>query len=101
MIVYGLVTINGVQRKFQTKITVKKAYIRLIESTNTLEKGSTFTYKAVGYGVKTEDIMFYTSKKSVVVIKKTTGKAKAKTKGTDYIIAKAGKVKVEIKVKIS
>jgi hypothetical protein len=45
--------------------------------------------------------MFYTSKKSVVVINKTTGKAKAKTKGTDYIIAKAGKVKVEIKVKVS
>ncbi|MBB2181813.1 Ig-like domain repeat protein [Lachnospiraceae bacterium MD1] len=96
-----LVTINGVQRKFRTIITVSKAYIKLIGSTNTLKTGDTFTYKAVGYGVKTEDIMFYTSKKSVVVINKTTGKAKARTKGTDYIIAKAGKVKVKIKVKVS
>ena len=96
-----LVTINGVQRKFQTTITVKKAYIKLIGSANTLKTGDTFTYKAVGYGVKTEDIMYYTSKKSVVVINKKTGKAKAKTKGTDYIIAKAGKVIVKIKVKVS
>lgn len=96
-----LITINGVQRKFQTIITVSKAYIKLIGSTNTLKTGDTFTYKAVGYGVKTADIMFYTSKKSIVVINKTTGKAKARTKGTDYIIAKAGKVNVKIKVKVS
>jgi hypothetical protein len=96
-----LVTINGIQRKFQTEITVSKAYIKLIKSTNTLKTGSSFTYKAVGYGVKTEDIMFYTSKKSIVVVDKITGKAKARTKGTDYIIAKAGNVKVKIKVKVS
>ncbi len=95
------VTINGVQRKFKTTITVKKAYIKLIKSTNTLKTGSTFTYKAIGYGVKTEDIMFYTSKKSIVVINKTTGKAKARTKGTDYVIAKAGKIIKKIKVKVS
>ncbi|MBB2181817.1 fibronectin type III domain-containing protein [Lachnospiraceae bacterium MD1] len=95
------VTINGVQRKFKTTITVKKAYIKLIKSTNTLKTGSTFTYKAIGYGVKTEDIMFYTSKKSIVVINKTTGKAKARTKGTDYIIVKVGKVIAKIKVKVS
>ena len=95
------VTINGVQRKFKTTITVKKAYIKLIKSTNTLKTGSTFTYKAIGYGVKTEDILFYTSKKSIVVINKTTGKAKARTKGTDYVIAKAGKVIAKMKVKVS
>ena len=96
-----LVTINGVRRKFQTEITVSKAYIKLTKSKNTLKTGSTFTYKAVGYGVKTEDIMFYTSEKSVVVINKSTGKAKARTKGTDYVIAKAGKIKAKIKVKVS
>jgi hypothetical protein len=95
------VTINGVKKKFKTKITVKKAYIKLIGSKKTLKTGSTFTYKAVGYGVKTKDIMYYTSKKAIVVINKTTGKARAKTKGTDYVIAKAGKVKVKIKVKVS
>ena len=95
------VTINGVKKKFKTKITVKKAYIKLIGSKKTLKTGSTFTYKAVGYGVKTEDIKFYTSEKSIVVINKATGKAKARTKGTDYVIAKAGKVKAKIKVKVS
>ena len=96
-----LVTINGVKKKFKTTITVKKAYIKLIKSKKTLKKGSTFTYKAVGYGVKTEDIMFYSSKKSIVVINKKTGKAKAKTKGMDYVIAKAGKIIKKIKVKVS
>jgi hypothetical protein len=96
-----LVTINGVQRKIQTEITVSKACIKLIGSTKTLKTGSTFTYKAIGYGVKTEDILFYTSRKSIVEINKTTGKAIARTKGTDYVIAKAGNVKAKIKVKVS
>ena len=95
------VTINGVERKFQTDITVKKAYIKLIKCKKTLQIGSNYTYKAIGYGVKTENIKFYTSEKSIVVINKTTGKAKARSKGTDYVIAKAGKVKVKIKVKVS
>jgi hypothetical protein len=96
-----LVTINGEQRKFRTKITVRKAYIKLIKSTNTLKTGSTFTYKAIGYGVKTEDILFYTSRKSVVEINKRTGKAKARAKGIGYIIAKIRNIKAKIKVKVS
>jgi uncharacterized protein YjdB len=95
-----LVTIGGVQKSFKTTIKVRKAYIKLTKSTNTLDKGDTFTFQAKGYGVNTEDIKFYTSKKSIVVINKTTGKAVAKSAGTDYVIAKVGNVEVRIKVKV-
>lgn len=66
-----------------------------------MKTGNTFTYKAVGYGVKTEDIQFYTSKKSIVVINKKTGKASAKSKGIEYVIAKVGSIIAKIRVKVS
>ncbi|MDF2472752.1 MAG: hypothetical protein K0R21_534 [Anaerocolumna sp.] len=95
-----LVTIGGVQKSFKTTIKVRKAYIKLTKSTNTLDKGDTFTFQAKGYGVNTEDIKFYTSKKSIVVINKTTGKAVAKSAGTDYVIAKVGNIEVRMKVEV-
>ncbi|MDF2472926.1 MAG: hypothetical protein K0R21_708 [Anaerocolumna sp.] len=50
------------------------------------------------YGVEIDDITFTTSAKSIVIINKITGKAMAKSAGTDYVIAKAGNVEVRIKV---
>lgn len=95
-----VVTIGGVRKRFRTTITISKAQIKLEKSVNIIKKGETFTYKAKGYGVSTEEIKYYTSKKSIVVINKITGKAVAKTTGIDYVTAKVGNVKVQIKVEV-
>ncbi|HEX3076014.1 MAG TPA: MBG domain-containing protein [Lachnospiraceae bacterium] len=94
------VTIAGVQKSFKTTIKVRNAYIKLLKSTSSMEKGKTFTFQAKGYGVNTKDIKYYTSKKSIIGINTTTGKAVAKSSGTGYVIAKAGNVEVKIKVEV-
>ncbi len=81
-------------------ITVKKAYIKLVKSKSSLKKGESFTYTAIGYGVSTGKITFTTTEKSVVVIDKKSGKAVAKTTGTDYVIARYGKIQVKQKVTV-
>jgi hypothetical protein len=92
------IKVNGVEKSYQTTIKVKKAYIKLVKSTKTMKLGETFTFQAKGYGVEIDDITFTTSAKSIVIINKITGKAMAKSAGTDYVIAKAGNVEVRIKV---
>lgn len=94
------VTVNGETVSFQTVVTVKKAYITITESTDSLRVGETYTFKAKGYGVDVKTIRFTTSKVSIVTIDKKTGKAKAVSAGTDYVIAKAGNIKVTKKVKV-
>lgn len=94
------VTMNGVARSFKTTITVKKAYIKLNISKGSLKKGQSFTYQAVGYGVDTSKIIWSTTEKSIVIIDKATGKAKAKSAGTDYVIAKVGSVFTKLKVTV-
>lgn len=94
------VKIGGEEKIFKTTITVSEASIKLAKSIKSLKKGETFTFQAKGYGVNAKDIMYYTSKKSIIAINKTTGKAVAKSTGTGYIIARAGKVEVKIKVTI-
>ena len=79
----------------RTTITVKDAYIKLTKTTGSLKKGKSFTYKAVGYGVSNDKITFVTTKKSIVVINKKSGKAIAKSAGTDYVIARYGKIQVK------
>lgn len=95
-----VVTIAGVKKSFTTTIQVSNAYIKLTKSTKFLKKGKNYTFQVKGYGLNTEDIVFYTSKKSIIVINKTTGKAVAKSAGIDYVIARVGKVEVKIKVKV-
>jgi hypothetical protein len=95
------VTIEGITRVFTTKITVKKAYIKVVKSTVKMKKGDSFTFTATGYGVDTESITWLTSKKSIIVIGKTSGKATAASAGTDYVIAKVGKVTVKMKVEVT
>lgn len=94
------VKLGDKRKSFQTTITVKKAYIKLTKSTKTLKQGTSFTFQAKGYGVNTADIQFYSTKKSIITINKRTGRAVAKSAGTSYIIAKAGKVVVKVKVKV-
>jgi uncharacterized repeat protein (TIGR02543 family) len=92
------VTMNGVSVSFQSTITVKKAYIRLVKSTQSMEKGEVFTFQAKGYGISNSKITWSTAKKSILVVDKETGRGTAKTAGTDYVVAKAGNVTTKLKV---
>lgn len=92
------ININGITRKLQTMITVKKARIKLIKYTDTMNKGETYRFKANGYGVDASAITWSSTKKSIIVINQKTGKALAKTAGTDYISAKVGDITTNIKV---
>ena len=45
-IITTTVTIDGITRSFQTEVTVKEAYIKLIESTGIIENGKCFIFEA-------------------------------------------------------
>lgn len=92
------ITVNGVTSSFQTMITVKKAYIELIMSDDSMNKGETYRFMAKGYGVDTSKIIWRTTKNSIVIINKITGKATAKASGIDYVVAKGGNIEVKVKV---
>ncbi len=79
-------------------ITVKQAYITLVKEKKSFNQGESFTYKALGYGVTTNKITFRTSMRSILVINKKSGKATARSKGTDYMTAEYGNVRKVIKV---
>ena len=88
------VTIDGTEQTYSTKVIVKKASIKLQKKTTTMAKGSTFTFKAIVYGIDASKITWSTTKKSIVTINKTTGEATAASIGTDYVIAKCGNILV-------
>ncbi|MGF7146228.1 fibronectin type 3 domain-containing protein/lysophospholipase L1-like esterase/outer membrane biosynthesis protein TonB [Anaerotaenia torta] len=92
------VTTGDITRTYTDKITVKDASIKLIKETGSMKLGSKFTFEVKAYGYKKTDIIFTTTKKSIVVIDKKTGLAAAKSKGTDYIVIKCGKLTKKIKV---
>lgn len=94
------VTAGGVSRSLMTNITVKKAYIKLVKYKISLEKGESFIYTVTGYGVSKDKITWVTTEKAIIVIDKKTGKAIAKTTGTDTVVAKYGAVKQTIKVTV-
>ncbi len=94
------VTAGGVSRILTTDITVKKAYLKLVEYKNSLDKGESFTYTVTGYGVSKDKIIWGTTEKAIVVIDKKTGKAIANTTGTDTVVAKYGAIKQTIKVTV-
>ena len=95
------VTVDGVKKSFQTLITVKKAYIKLTRKTGALKPGEAFTYQAVGYGVDTQNIIFKTTKKSILVINKKTGAATAKSIGIDYVLASVGDINLKFRVTVN
>lgn len=93
------IKINGKSKSFKTKVTVKKAYIKIDKKKTTMKLKSkyTFTVKSYGYSGATS---WVTTKKNIVDISKKTGKAVAKSRGTDYIVVKVGKIKKMIKVTV-
>lgn len=94
------IKVDGIEVVFEHTITVKEAYIKLTKACSNMKIGDTFTFKAVGYGIDTKDIVYLTSYRSKLVINKKTGKAIAKSKGTDYVLVKVGKLMVKHKVVI-
>jgi hypothetical protein len=63
--------------------------------------GDAITFRAKKYGVANmNNIVWSTTKKSIIVINKNTGKATAKSKGVDYVVAKVGNISVKMKVEV-
>ncbi len=93
-------TIGGITKTFTKKVTVKKAYIEVVLKTNSMKKGEIFTFAVKGYGYAANSITYSTAKKSIVDINKTTGRAKAVAKGTDYVVITYGKHTQKIKVTV-
>jgi len=91
---------NGAVKRVKTVITVKEPTIKISIRTNTMSVGDTFTFVAKAYGLDSNDIVWTTTQKSILVIDKKTGVATAKSKGTDYVVAKIGDVRVVIKVTV-
>lgn len=94
------VTAGEATRTLTTVITVKKAYIKLVKEKKSFKTGESYTYQAIGCGITADKITWSTAKKAVVVIDKKTGKAAAKSKGTDYVTAKYGSIRKTIKVTV-
>jgi len=92
--------IGGITKTFTKKITVKQAYIEVLLKTNSMKKGEIFTFAVKGYGYTANSITYSTAKKSIVDINKTTGRAKAVSKGTDYVVITYGKHTQKIKVTV-
>lgn len=93
-------TIGGITKTFIKKVTVKQAYIEVVLKTNSMKKGEIFTFAVKGYGYTANSITYSTAKKSIVDINKTTGRAKAVSKGTDYVVITYGKHIQKIKVTV-
>ncbi|HKL79085.1 MAG TPA: hypothetical protein VJ888_01475 [Mobilitalea sp.] len=91
---------SGKTKTFKIPITVKKPYILLSSSTDTIKVGESFTFTAKAYGLDIKNIEWRTTKKSIVIINKKTGKASGVKKGTDYIIASINNITCQIKVTV-
>ncbi|HKL98908.1 MAG TPA: hypothetical protein VJZ06_03240 [Mobilitalea sp.] len=89
---------SGKTKTYKIITTVKKPYITLTKSIDTMGEGKSFKFEAESYGLNKDDIIWSTTKRSIVVINKKTGKATAKTKGTDYVTASIDGISVKKRV---
>lgn len=89
---------NGKTKIFTTSITIKKPYITINNRTSLMKEGDSFAFKAIAHGMDSDNIIWTTTKKSILVINKKTGKATAKSIGSDYVVATIGDVSVKFKV---
>jgi hypothetical protein len=89
---------SGEVKIVKTSINIKKPYITLTSKKSIMVVGDSFTFKANAYGVDVNDIVWTTTEKSIIYINKKTGKAIAKSVGTDYVVAKVGNIYVKLKV---
>jgi predicted outer membrane repeat protein len=97
--IYSTVTLySGKSKTFKTNVTVTKPYIRFTANTDKMVIGDTFTFQVEAFGLEVEDIVWSTTAKSVVTIHKSSGKAKAVSKGTDYVVVTIQDVVKKLKV---
>lgn len=89
---------SGKSKTVTTDITVKNPYLVFTSGPKSLKTGDSAVYAVKGYGVDIGKLEWSTVKKGIIVIDKVTGKAAAKSKGTDYVIARAGKTSIRVKV---
>ncbi len=89
---------SGKTKTVKIRITVINPYLSLSASKTELKVGEEFSFAAKGYGVNTEELLWSSSKPSVISIDQKTGKAVAK--GTAYITAKAGKAEKKLKITV-
>lgn len=89
---------NGKRKTVTTDITVKKPYLVFTRSPKSLKIGDSAVYEVKGYGVNTGKLEWTTAQKGIIEIDKSTGKAAAKSKGTDYVIVRAEKTSIKVKV---
>ena len=99
-VITATVTIEDVTVTLSNTITVKAAQLKILDMTGTMQVGDQFTFKVRSYGYKQSEIKYMTAKKSVVVIAKTTGKSKAVSAGTDYVVVTCGTLTKKIKITV-
>ncbi len=99
-VITATITSGEHTKTLKSNITVNKASIKIVKSKESLKKGQSFTYTAAGYGITKDKITWVTIEKAIVVIDKKTGKAIAKTTGTDTVVVKYGTIKESIKVTV-
>ncbi|HEX3078792.1 MAG TPA: Ig-like domain-containing protein [Lachnospiraceae bacterium] len=92
------VIVNGVIKNFQSTITVKKPYIKLVKTKATIKLREKYTFEAVGYGVNSDEITWLSSKSDILYVDRETGEATATSAGACYVVAKAGDIAVKCKV---
>lgn len=74
---------------FNTVVTVKEPYIRLVSYTNRIKKGKSYTFDCDLIGLS-GSARWYSSNTKVASVNRTTGRVTARKKGTTYITVKAG-----------
>jgi hypothetical protein len=79
-------------------ITIRDPFLTLKKRIDSMKVGDNYTFEAEGHGVNVDGIQWTTSVKGVIVIDKKTGRATAKSTGTDYVIATIGNVSKRWKV---
>lgn len=89
---------NGCSAEFEIEVKPVPESLKITAQKTKLKIRATFTYKVKYTG--TGKVTFTSSKPSVLMIGKTTGKAVAKKAGTAVITIKAGKLVKKIKVKV-
>ncbi len=89
---------SGKTKSFVSEINVKEPYVTFTGSTDGMIVGDSFRFELKAYGVELGEVAWTTTRRSIVVISKKSGKATAVSKGTDYVVAKTGDTILKIKV---
>lgn len=92
------ITIDGIKKTFSNKVKVTKAYIKFTKAATSMKLGETFVFAVECYGFNQSDVIYTTTARSRVAIAKKSGKAIAKSKGIDYVVATCDTLKKKTKV---